>query len=89
MFPVKSYEPEKICLIFEKGVKIPKMSVILIEKHTIRFSVSENHTVDVSKSYIQKRGILHFLPEARSRIPGFLLFLISFSLGVIVSNQLP
>ena len=36
------------------------------ENHTIRFRVSNNPTVVVSSSYLQKCGILHFLPQERS-----------------------
>jgi len=31
--------------------------------------MSENLTIEVSSSYIQKRGILHFLPQTRLFFP--------------------
>jgi hypothetical protein len=46
----------------------------LNEIHTIIFSVSENPTVEVSSSYLQKCGILHFLPEERSRVRVYFFF---------------
>jgi len=55
ILPFKSYEPEKNLSNF--GIKwktSPKYLTIFI---------SENLAVDVSSFYIQKCGILHFLPE--------------------------
>ena len=40
----------------------------------MRFSVSENPTIEVSIFYMQKCGILYFLPEERSRMRVYLLF---------------
>ncbi|XP_065580087.1 uncharacterized protein LOC136039967 isoform X2 [Artemia franciscana] len=45
-----------------------KHSLKAIECHTIAFSVSENPTVEVSSSYLQKCGTSYFLPEDLSRI---------------------
>ena len=66
---IKSYEPEKICLIFKKRGKHP-----LKVTQSIRFSVPENPTVQVSSSYLYKCGILYFLPDERSRMRVYLLF---------------
>ena len=80
--PIKSYEAEKIFLILENRGKHPppkKKSYNLNKNHTIRFSVSENLIVEVSSSYLQKCGILHFLPEDRSRMRVYLfVFLFCF-----------
>ena len=46
--------------------------MFIFENHTIRFSVSENHVVEVSSFYLTKCGILYFLPEGRSRIRVYL-----------------
>ena len=50
MLPVKSYEPEKIRLIFEKGGNIHKRLRNLNEDHTVRFDISENLIAEVSSS---------------------------------------
>ena len=42
------------------------------QNHTITFSVSENPIIEVSSSYLQKCGILYFLPEGRSRMRVYL-----------------
>ena len=76
MLPIKSYNPEKICPIFEKGEKHPpppaKRQVILITNNTIRFSISKNPIVEVSSSYIQKKW--NFAVFARSKITDARLF---------------
>ena len=53
MLTTKSYEPEKIFLIFEKEGNTPKKSRYLNENHTLGFSISENLTVEISSSYLQ------------------------------------
>ena len=63
----------------------PKTHKILKKNHTIRISVFENPTVQVSSSYLQKCGILYFLPEERSRMRVH-LFVLFFS-RVIVSTK--
>ena len=70
VLPIKSYEPDTICLIFRrKGETSPK-------SHTIRFSVSENSTVEVSSSYLQKCGILYSF--VRRKITDACLFVYLF-----------
>jgi len=44
---IKSYEPEKIRLISEKGGNTHKKPHNINENHTIKFSVSENPTTEV------------------------------------------
>ena len=39
------------------------------------FCVSENPTVEVSSSYLQKCGILYFLSEERSRMRVYFIYL--------------
>ena len=49
VLPIKSYEPEKICLVLENRGKHP-LKIIespLNENHTIRFGVLENTTAEV------------------------------------------
>ena len=55
MLLIKSYESEKVCLIFEKWRKH------LSKVTKIRFSVSENPTLKVFSSHLQKCEILLFL----------------------------
>ena len=38
------------------------------------FSISENPIAKISSSYLQKCGILYFLPEDRSRVRFFFFF---------------
>ena len=47
-----------MCLILEDRGETPSKSHRILK--IIRFSVSENHTVEVSSSYLQKCGILYF-----------------------------
>jgi hypothetical protein len=49
----------------------------LDENHTIIFSVLENPNAEVSSSYLQKCGILHFLPEERTRMRVYLVLFFS------------
>ena len=58
--------------------RTPPKSHSLNENHTIRFSVSENPTVEVSSFYLQKCGILYFLPEGRSRMRLFVCLFFCF-----------
>ena len=53
--PTKSYESEKICLIFERHP--PKKENYLVENRFIIFIVSENTTVEVSSSNPQNTEI--------------------------------
>ena len=46
VLPIKSYEPEKICLVLENR-EHP-----LNENHTNKFSVLENPTVEIPSSYL-------------------------------------
>ena len=46
----------------------------LHENHTIRFSVSENPSVEVSYSHLQKHRILYLLPKERSRMGVYFFF---------------
>ena len=63
----QNYEPEEIHLIFEKERNVLEKSRDPNENHTIRFSMSENPTVDILSSYLQKWCILcYFFPEQRS-----------------------
>ena len=66
--PSKVTSPRKFALFWKKRENTPKRHKNLNENHTIKFSVSENPTVEVLSSYLQKCGILNFLPEERSRI---------------------
>ena len=50
------------------------MSRNLNEKHTNRFGVSENTTVEVSSSHPIKYRILYFLPKQRSLMRDYLFF---------------
>ena len=68
---------------FENRRKHPLKVIESEGKSSIRFSVSENPTVEVSSSYMQKWGILYFLPEERSQIRVYYFFYP----GVIVSTQ--
>jgi len=57
MLPVKSYEPEKICPIFEKGGKSPKISGDLDDNHTF-FRVS--FTIEPGHSLLIQFNLLHY-----------------------------
>ena len=60
-----------------------KNHTIAFKNHIIAFSVSENPTVKVSSSYLQKCGTSYFLPEGRSRVRVclFFFFLLFFPRG--------
>ena len=83
--PIKSYEPEKICLILENRGKHPVKSYNLNENHTIRFSVSENLFVEVSSSYLQKCAISHFCQKTDHGCV-FICFFLFFSFLFFRSN---
>jgi len=51
--------------------------------HTIKFSASQSPAVEVSSSYLQKCGILCFLPEERSPMRIYLFYFP----GVIETTQ--
>ena len=73
----------KMCLIFEKrGKTPPKIHRILIVSHH-QIQCIRTSTVQVSSSYLQKCGILLFLPEKIMDACLFVLFFLFFS-GVIV-----
>ena len=55
-----------------------------MKNHTIKFSVPENPTIEVSTSNLQKCGILLFLPEDRLRVRVFFGF--CFSRGDCINN---
>ena len=80
MLSIKSYKHKKTYPIFKNDFPIPEKSSDLNENRTIRFSKSENHTVEVSCSYIKKFSILHFSLEERSRMCVYLLLLVFFFL---------
>jgi hypothetical protein len=71
ILPIKIYEPEKICPIFEKRENTPKISSNLNENRPIRFSILKNPTKEVSSSYIQKYGFFFFF---RRKITVFFFF---------------
>jgi hypothetical protein len=60
MLPIRSNEPEKFFLIFERSRYIPKKARYRNENHIIGFSISENLSVEVSSSFLKKCGILYF-----------------------------
>jgi len=65
MLPSKNYQPEKICLIFEKkGAPLEKSDPN--KNKAVKFSMSANSTVKVSSSYLQKREVSYFLADERS-----------------------
>ena len=67
--PIKSYKPEKICkTIFRKPGNTSKMLADFNKIYSIRFSISENSTVEVSSSFIQNWGILHFYSKILANI---------------------
>ena len=77
---IKSYESEKIYLIFEKAENTPKTSSDLNENDTIKLGIPENRTVDVSSSYVQKCGTLQFFCQKRDHGCEFIcLFFVLFS----------
>jgi len=73
MLPIKSYEIERNCPILEKGEKSIKKSKNLHENCTIKFSVSENHTVEVSSFHKKKCGTLHSF--SRRKMTDMFLFI--------------
>ena len=89
MVPIKNYEPEKICTVFEKGRNTTRASSDLNINHSIIFSIPENHTVmKVSSSYAQN---VEFCIFAKRMIRDACLF-IFFCRGdhiepVIVENR--
>jgi hypothetical protein len=66
--PTKSYEPEKICLIFKKWKKHPKNANNLNQITSLDPANQTKLTVAVkaSSSYLQRYKILNFFPEERS-----------------------
>jgi len=65
MFPIRSYEPEKIYPIFLKGENTSETSSKLNENGTTRFSIPENPNVEDSSSYVQN---VEFCIFARRKI---------------------
>ena len=78
MLPVRIYEPEKFSCFFLIGGKHSlKFQIQRPLNNAIIFSVPENPSV-VSSSYLEKYGILSFLPEDRSRMLVYLFFVVVF-----------
>jgi len=54
MLPIRSYEPKEIASYSKKGRNTHKIWSNLNENYTMRFSISENNTLDFSNSYLKK-----------------------------------
>ena len=90
MLHIKSYEPKKICLIFEKKGETAIKSSDLNEYHTIRFSISEElYGKDFRLLRAEMQNFAFFFCQKKDHGCTSICFLILFLLfpGVIVSNQ--
>ena len=73
---------------FQKKKKRQKYSLKIqriYENRTIRLNGSENRSVEISNSYLQKCGILYFLPEERSWMRVYFVIIIVIRRGGLIN----
>ena len=73
-YPSEVTSQRTFAQFFLKGRNTPKNSSDLKENHAMRFRISESPTLEISSSSMQRRGVLNFLPEARSLMRVYCFF---------------